>query len=358
MSRGGIAVVVSGFPRRSETFALGELLALQSRGLLAALFATKAGEEGALQPGVEPLLERVQWLPTGTPEEQATVVAERAARLDVAGVHGYFAHAPASVAERAAARLGVRFGFSAHAKDARKVPPRELAERARRAACVVACNADVATELLGAGAPLHLVPHGVDLGRFRAEPLPPAPPLRLLAVGRLVEKKGFLTLLHAAARLTVPFHLRVVGDGPERPTLESAVSALGLERSVTLCGDRTHAELPGEYAAAHAVVVPSVVDAQGDRDGLPNVVLEAMASGRAVVATRVGAIPSGVADEVTGLLVAPNDPAALAAALGRLAADGALTEALGRRGWARAAREFDVARCAARFCDVLEAAYA
>src|SRR6059058_904479 len=222
MMPGGIAVVTSGFPRRSETFLLNELLALDARGTLAAVFATKAGDGGPLHPGCARLLGRVELLPAGSASTQAARLAERLRGREVTGIHGYFAHRPAAVAAHAARRLGVPYGFSIHARDVRKVAPALLAVRAREAACVVACNGDVAASLAGTGVPVglvRLVPHGVDTLRFRPRPCPPGDRLRLLAVGRLVEKKGFEVLLDAAARLTVPFHLRIVGEGSRRAAL-------------------------------------------------------------------------------------------------------------------------------------------
>jgi glycosyltransferase involved in cell wall biosynthesis len=358
MRSGGVAMIVSGFPRRSETFALNELLALEERGALAGVFATKPGEGGVPQPGCERLLGRVQILPQGSPAEQAAAVAESLAGMQVGGVHGYFAHAPAEVAARAAARLGVPYGFSVHARDARKVAPDELALRAREAACVIACNADVAETLRRTGAPVQLIPHGVDLKRFRPRLVPPSEPLRLLAVGRLVEKKGFHYLVAAAARLRFPFSLRIVGEGPEREMLSALIAAHGLGERVTLCGAKTHEELPGEYAEAHAVVAPSIRDRTGDRDGLPNVVLEAMASGRPVLASRIGAIESAVKHRETGILVPPGDVAALAFALELLAREPALREELGRNARARVERDYEVGRCTERLCRLLEKVYA
>ena len=268
------------------------------------------------------------------------------------------AHRPAEGARAAAARLGVPYGFSVHARDARKVEATELADRARSAACVIACNPDVAAELRRVGAEPTLVPHGADLSRFTVAPLPPAPPLRLLAVGRLVEKKGFDDLVAAVAQVRRPVQVKVVGEGPEHGRLAAAIAATGLGRVVELAGPLTHHELPAEYAAAHAVVVPSVEDATGDRDGLPNVVVEAMASGRAVIGTRAGAIDSGVVDGETGLLVPARDPARLAAAIDALGADPAHRAALGAAGRARAERLFDLGACSAVLCRLLEDAYA
>ena len=235
------------------------------------------------------------------------------------------------VAERAAAVLGVPFSFSAHARDVRKVPRGELTRRARAAACVVACNTDVADDLGATGARVELIPHGVDLRRF-APTLPPGgEPLELLAVGRLVEKKGLEALLEAVAGLEVPFRLRIVGDGPLRGALERSIADAGLHDRVTLDGTLTHRELPDAYAGANVVVVPSIQDAGGDRDGLPNVVLEAMASARPVVASEVAAIPAAVRDGDTGLLVPPGDPRALRAALERLATRSGAARGDGRR---------------------------
>jgi glycosyltransferase involved in cell wall biosynthesis len=351
-----IVVVMSGFPRRSETFALNELLALEARGALAAIFATKPGD-GSLQPGCEQLLKRAHVLPQGSPAQQAAHIAARLAGAQIGGVHGYFAHTPAEVAAHAAALVSVPYGFSTHARDARKVAQDVLTERARQAACVVACNTDVAQEFARTGARVHLLAHGVDLKRFHPQPTPTEGPLRLLAVGRLVEKKGFHVLVAACARLKMSFHLRIVGEGPERARMLSLIAAHGLRDSVTLEGALTHAELPAVYQGAHVVVAPSIQDATGDRDGLPNVLLEAMACARPVVASRISAITCALTHGETGLLVAPGDADALSSALERLAAEPALRERLGRNARARVERDYEVGACAARFHQLLTDVY-
>ena len=358
MRRPRVAVIMSGFPRRSETFALHELTALAERGFLAGIFATKRGDDGELQPGCRRLLPMVEVLSPGTTGVQGDGLAARLAERDVTGLHAYFAHVPAEVAQHAARRLGVPFGFSVHARDARKVAPTALLARAARAACVIACNHDVADDLRSAGAPAHLVPHGVDLGRFRPSPPKGDRTLRLLAVGRLVEKKGFDVLVDALAALDQTSTLRIIGDGPERDRLVARVEAAGLTARVTFVGPRTHVELPVEYAGADVVVVPSVVDASGDRDGLPNVVLEAMACGRPVVGTRVGAIATALKDGDTGLLVAPRSVPALADAVRRLAAEPEHRRTMGDRARRAVEIHYDLARCTDRFSRLVEAAYA
>ena len=357
MSATPVAIVLSGFPRRSETFALAEVAALDERGLVAEIFSTKPGEDGPAQPLARSLAHRVHPL-SGDANVQAAQAARILSTRRISGVHAYFAHTPASVGLKLADLIGVPFGFSMHARDARKVSRHDLQARANRAACVVACNSDVARELDGSGARVQIVPHGVDLERFA-----PQAPLRcagfhLLAVGRLVEKKGFHILLDALAGLTCPWRLRIVGDGPERDRLTLQAQTLGILDQVEFCGSLTHDALPGEYERADAVVVPSIVDRTGDRDGLPNVVLEAMASGRALVASDTAAIPTVLRDQENGLLVPAGDATALARALEELATAPPLRCALGSAARRTAEHEFDVRQCTDRLASVLLEAYA
>jgi glycosyltransferase involved in cell wall biosynthesis len=353
-----LAVIVSGFPRRSETFMLGELLALEASGALASVFATKLGETGPAQPGTERLTKYVEFLPDVSIEEQARTVRTMLARKQVNGIHAYFAHRPAEVAQQAALMLGVPFGFSTHARDCRKVAPEVLGQRARDAACVIACNTDVARDLRELGSEVHLLPHGVDLQRFTPRVACANGVLRLLAVGRLVEKKGFHFLIAALAGLKIPFTLTIAGDGPERERLRQLIMLNNLENRVVFCGSVTHSELPRMYAEADVVVVPSIQDRTGDRDGLPNVVLEAMASGRALVATDAGAIASAITDNENGLLVEPCDPVALGHAIRRLAENKELREQLGCNGRRRAELDYEVGQCSGRFHRLLTSVYA
>jgi glycosyltransferase involved in cell wall biosynthesis len=352
-----IALVLSGWPRVSETFAINELLALQRAGMLAAAFAIKPGDRTLCQPDVAALDEHVEVLPDSTADEQAAIVAERLATTPVAGVHGYFAHQPAAVAEIAANRLGVPFGFSAHALDVRKVTRGELARRAAAAAVVVACNADVAAALRNAGAMPRLVGHGVDAERFAPNELHHGDGLRLLAVGRLVAKKGFDVLVDTMTRVDPTVTLTIVGDGPEREELLAAIAARGLTDHITIAGRITHDALPAVYAAADAVVVPSRVDRSDDRDGLPNVLLEAMSSGRPVIASDVAAIGTAVRDGHTGLLVPSDDPVALAHAIDALRRDPVRRRRLGDAAREHVLTHHELASCSRHLVATLEQAY-
>jgi glycosyltransferase involved in cell wall biosynthesis len=353
-----VAVVTSGFPRLSETFALNELLALRRRGMLIGVFATKPGDWSQLQPQVAELRELVTVLPDGDVVRQADAVVERLTASGVTAVHGYFAHRPAAVAAAAAARLGVPYGFSAHAHDVRKAGDDELARRAGRARGVVTCNRATASALAAAGVQASLFPHGVDTARFTPFcDRNSTGPLRVLAVGRLVEKKGFHVALAALSQLGAGVALRIVGSGADEARLRALASGGSGGAQVVFAGPRTHRELPTEYAGADVVVVPSVVDANGDRDGLPNVVLEAMASSVAVVASDVAAVSDAVEHEITGLLVPPGDPFALASALRRLQHDPALCRRLGRAARQRMLARYDLAACTQALCTHLDGLY-
>jgi glycosyltransferase involved in cell wall biosynthesis len=356
-ARPGIAVILSGWPRVSESFALNEVLALHRAGLLAAVLALKTGDGATPHPAAAELAPMVEILPPGDVAAQAEAAVGLLDGIGVSAVHGYFAHAPAAVAAAVADKFGVPYGFSVHALDARKVSKDELGDRGRRAAVVVTCNEDAAAEVEAAGVSPVLVRHGVDLAAFPATRPGENDPVELLAVGRMVEKKGFDVLLEALSRLDRPYRLRLVGDGPLRPRLEAMIAARRLADRVELVGRCTHATLPDYYAGADVVVVPSVIDSTGDRDGLPNVVLESMASQRPVVASSVAAIPAAVRDGVTGTLVPPRDPDALAGALAALIDSPALRAQLGRAARLTAETEFGLGRRTQEFCRVLERAY-
>jgi glycosyltransferase involved in cell wall biosynthesis len=198
---------------------------------------------------------------------------------------------------------------------------------------------------------------GADLDAVRARLGAPPGATLVVALGRLVEKKGFSYLVDAAAR--VPgLHVALAGEGDLRTELAARTATASAP--VRLVGALDRASVAAALAAADIVVVPSVVDRAGNVDGLPNVLLEAMAAGRAVIASRVAGIPDVVTDGVDGILVEEKDVAGLAAALARLAGDPALRQRLGAaaramvtRGlsWDQAARTFEESYAAAAALD-------
>jgi glycosyltransferase involved in cell wall biosynthesis len=278
-------------------------------------------------------------------------------RYDVAHVHWMVPNA-ALVSDILAAH-GTPAVVSLHGSDVflaeRLWPARALARRALRAAgAVTACSADLRRRALLLGAPsgrTRVVPYGVDPAAFSPAARSAGMRARLgiaddaflvLGLGRLVEKKGFRDLVAAAARLDA-VQVAIVGDGDLGAALRQEAAAAGV--AVQFPGE----DVPAALAAADVVAVPSVVDAAGNVDGLPNVLLEALAAGRPVVASRVAGIPDVVEDGVNGLLVPPNDAAALAGAIRRLQQEPSTRRALGEEARRRAVLDLTWEAAARRF---------
>jgi len=292
---------------------------------------------------------------------------------DVMHVHAHFLHTPASVARYAAMLRGLAWSVSAHAKDIWTIPDWEKREKLAEctfAATCTSCNATHLRELAPKAEAIDLVYHGIDTGRFpppgsarsSADGRNPRSPVTLLAVGRAVDKKGFDDLLHALARLPRDQHWQLlhIGDGPRLPMLEQLADELALADRIRWLGAQAHAVVLGAYRAADIFVLPSRIATDGDRDGLPNVLLEAQSQRVACVSTPVSGIPELIVDGVTGLLVPPRAPDALAAALSRLIADPSLRRTLGDAGFERTTTRFSLDggadRLAQRFASCLASA--
>jgi glycosyltransferase involved in cell wall biosynthesis len=278
---------------------------------------------------------------------------------DVRHLHAHFAHGSTTVTWYASRITGVPFSFTGHARDiyTEKLNPGGLLPRKIRAArFVVTCTDANRRHLrsLAAGVDVHRVYHGLNADFARLLAAGPEAPgrngrFRVLGVGRLVAKKGFDVLVEAIAILAergVPVEAVIVGHRaplePEvGPELESAISTLGLDGRVRLVGSMTQAELFDEYRRASAFCLPCRVVDSGDRDGIPNVMVEAMACGVPVVGTEVSGLPELVVSGRNGLLVPPEDPQAVADALARLYADPELARALGRRAEETVRERFD-----------------
>jgi glycosyltransferase involved in cell wall biosynthesis len=194
---------------------------------------------------------------------------------------------------------------------------------------------------------IHLVYHGLDLYGF--VPLCHSSdngqrPL-LFSVGQLKEKKGFPYLIRACRLLRdwgYEFGCEIVGEGPERPELEALITELNLDDTVVLCGALPHSTVVEKYAQATLFALACVPARDGDRDGLPNVLLEAMAARVPVVSTQFSGVPEAVENGVTGLLVPPRDAEALAEALARLLDAPGLGVDLGREGRKRVQERFNI----------------
>ena len=252
-------------------------------------------------------------------------------------LHSHFISAPADIAELVSRLSALPFSISAHAKDIYLSDPADL-QRKLLAARFTVTGSEVNRQVLATiapRAPVHRMYHGVDHALFHPTLRAPAPDVPLIvSVGRLRAKKGLDNLIDACALLRrrgQAFACEIVGYGEEQARLQAQIDRLGLAGQVRLLGKLAREQVISRYAHAAAYVQPSRIAADGDRDGIPNVLLEAMAMGLPVVATRVSGIPELVGDGFNGLLVQADEPAALADAITRLLKQPALCADLGCR---------------------------
>ena len=304
---------------------------------------------------------------------QAVALADRLLDApDVRHLHAHFAHGTTTVTWLAAVITGLPFSFTGHARDiyAEHLNPNGLLRRKLRAArFAVTCTEANRRHLLQVApeAAVHLVYHGLGADFARLVDSEPAVSpsangrLRVLGVGRLVEKKGFDVLVDACALLArreVSFEAQIVGqDDKHGDEVRRRIASAGLDGRVRLSGPMGQADLSHTYRSASVFCLPCRV-LPGDRDGLPNVLVEAMASGVPVVTTDVSGIPELVSHEANGLLVPPDDPEALADALVRLHEDRELAERLTRAGRATVRDNFDGDVLARRLADLFREALA
>lgn len=391
---GTLAVILDQFPSASETFILREMVALERRGFVLAPLALRRAD-GCVHAEAQELGARTVYrtralsggclwrqvvaavkYPLGYASGVALAVRyalrqPRAARDLVVGllaagefaaqlrrpqrvehVHAQFCSTPATVGMLLAEMLNVTFSMSGHARDIFTGESVLLDQKLAEAEFAAVCTRHGQERLervhrIAAGDKVHLIHHGIDPSQFVPPLERPAGPRMVLSVGRLVEKKGFDILLRAAALARsrgAEFELHLVGEGPEREDLERLASGLGLREVVVFRGALTQDELRPLYADASVFALASVVTADGDRDGIPNVLIEALAMGVPTVATATGGITELVEDEVTGLVAPPGDAQALAECLERALYDEELRERVRAAGRERVVLEFDVSR--------------
>jgi len=379
-----LAIVVKGYPRLSETFIAQEIAAFEERGRNVLIVSLRHPTENKTHPVHKRIRAGVLYLPEYLYEEPMRVLKAwwavrrlpgyRAAlrqwladwRRDrtpnrgrrfgqalvlahdlpdtVQALHVHFLHTPASVTRYAAMIRDLPWSGSAHAKDVWTTPAWELREKLTHCRWLVTCT-DVGCRHLTAHAPAHrveLVYHGLDLARLPPAPAPRSPrnganandPVTILSVGRRVEKKGFDDVLAALALLPKDLHWNFnhIGGGPLGDTLKAQARRLGIADRCTWHGAQAQQFVFDSYADADLFVLASRIANDGDRDGLPNVLMEAQSQALACVSTKVSAIPELIEDGQSGVLVPPQDPPALARAIERLIRDPALRAQLGQRG--------------------------
>lgn len=390
-----LGVLVKIYPKLSETFILEEVLGLERLGLTLRLYALAPATDAITHPAVAQVRAPLVTLPAGAgrlARRHAGLLAAAplrylgtlaaalrrgaagwadflragwlAAQLrddGVAHLHSHFIAEPADVALLAARLLRLPFSISAHAKDIYLSPPGDLRRKLQAARFTVTCT-EANRQVLAAiapQAPVLRMYHGVDRGLFHPgrRLLPATGRPLIVSVGRLRAKKGLDCLIDACALLArrgQPFECEIVGYGQEQSRLQAQIEASGLQGQVRLVGKLAREQVIERYARAAVYVQPSRIAADGDRDGIPNVLLEAMAMGLPVVASRVSGIPELLADGLNGLLVEPDDAGLLADAITRLLAHPALCGELGCQARRTVTERFDNDHNLQLLCGLLE----
>ncbi|HEX2525781.1 MAG TPA: glycosyltransferase family 4 protein [Geminicoccus sp.] len=402
-----IAVVLKGWPRLSETFVAQEVLGLERRGFNIRIISLRHPTDRAVHDLHRAVRAPIRYLPEYLEDEPARVATaqRRASQLrgypralrtyladyrrdasenrirrfgqacvlaaeleaDTDMIYAHFLHTPASVARYAALMHELPFSVSAHAKDIWTTPSWEKAEKLAEARFCVTCTLLGSRHLQELSPPgrVHLVHHGVDAARFAApvkrsvlNGSDPVHPVRLLAVARAVPKKGLHLLLECLELLPTDLHWRLehIGGGPLLPDLRTKAERLGLDRRIDWRGPQPADAVRDAYRRADLFVLPVRVAEDGDRDGLPNVVVEAAAAGLPVLSTTAASVDELVADGVTGRLVPPDDAVSLAGALAVLIGDPASREVFGRAAREKVLLAFDADRGIDRVAALLELA--
>lgn len=404
-----VAILLKGYPRLSETFIAQEIRALERRGFNVLIYSMRFPTDKDKHPIHKEIEASVVYLPEYLRHEPKRVfrawrklrrtplyaTARRiwlrdlwrdrtpnrvrrfgqalvlAAELpsEVRHIYAHFLHTPASVARYAAIMSLRPWSVSAHAKDIWTSPDWEKQEKLADCEWAVTCTAVGARHLSEmakeGGAPadkVSLVYHGLDLARFpQARPRPmndggdPRRPVTLLTVCRAVEKKGLDDLIAAVAQLpkNTSWRLIHIGGGPMLDQLKAQATAAGVGQRIDWFGPRAQAEVIQAYREADLFVLPSKIADDGDRDGLPNVLMEAATQALPMLATNVSAIPEFIDDGATGVLIPPGEPDALAAALTELIAKPQWRTQLGAAAEARVRSAFDFAEGVDRVAGLL-----
>jgi glycosyltransferase involved in cell wall biosynthesis len=394
-TRGRVAFVLKGYPRLSETFIAQEVLALERRGLEILIVSLRHPTDRTTHPIHRLIRAPLLYLPEYLYQEPRRVKrgwsrsrrypgykAARAAWLadlrrdptpnrvrrfgqalvlaaelpeQIGHIHAHFLHTPASVARYAALMTGLNWTVSAHAKDIWTLSEWESRTKLAEAGWVVTCSETARRHLASLTSrpeSVWLSYHGLDLEQFPPAPLrsigpdgsDPRRPVVILSVGRAVEKKGFDDLAEALALLPAALQWRFIhiGGGTLAAGLKRQAERLGMSRRIEWRGALAQPEVLAAYREADLFVLASKVAKDADRDGLPNVLIEAQSQRLACISTETSAIPELIQQGVTGLLMPPGEPSALAEALARLICDPEARARLGAAGERRVRNFFSM----------------
>jgi glycosyltransferase involved in cell wall biosynthesis len=386
--------ILKGYPRLSETFIAQEIRALEQRGFALDIVSLRFPTDKHVHPVHREIAAKPRYLPEYLYQEPWRVLRSwvkasfrrgywrafgqwmrdllrdptpnRARRFgqacvmvaelpkDATRLHAHFLHTPASATYYAHLITGMRWSCSAHAKDIWTSPDWDKREKLATLDWLVTCTRDGYEHLREIAAPadrdkINLVYHGLDFERFPEPPLHRRDlkgPLRILSIGRAVPKKGFADLLQALALLPkeATWHFHHIGGGPLLDNLKSLAETLQIAKYITWQGSAPQETVLEAYRAADIFVLASCIAEDGDRDGLPNVLMEAQSQKLAVVATNLAGIAELIVPGETGLLVPPEAPENLSGALLRLMRDPTLRLRLAEAGYERVRQEFALER--------------
>ncbi|MBW1634908.1 MAG: glycosyltransferase family 4 protein [Deltaproteobacteria bacterium] len=383
-----LGYILKGYPRISETFISNEILLLEGMGFKLRLFPMRLPRESFSHDSVKKISAQVDYLPSELfldfsrlvtpniflavkqPGAYLKAIKYAAENLQKRGktatlkhllqagyltnnlllkdrtivhLHGHFAHSPTSVTLFASLLSGIPFSFTAHAKDIYTTAPEKLRKKIEHARFVTTCtahNEKYLKNIAGTNAAsIFCIYHGIDTNLFKHQQskINTVSPYHLLTVARMTEKKGLPTLYRALKILKssgFPFHHTLIGDGDDREKILNMISSLGLDDCCEWLGTRTHKEVLQQFNKTDLFVLACEIAKSGDRDGIPNVLVESLAMGVPALSTEVSAIPEILLNGKTGITVPPSQPETMSAAIIRMLTDHDLRQRLitnGRR---------------------------
>lgn len=390
-----LGYILKGYPRISETFISNEILLLEKMGFKLRLFPMRHPRENFSHGSVKEIKAQVDYLPTElfldfsrliTPNiflavkqsspylktlsyvAAGTHAKNRLATLkhllqagyltnnlllkdkNIVHLHGHFAHSPTSVTLFASLLSGTPFSFTAHAKDIYTSSREKLKKKIERARFVTTCTGynekylkDIAGNSL---TPIFRIYHGIDVSLFKHQKLNTCPgnPYKILTIARMTEKKGLPTLYKALKILQnsgLQFNHTLIGDGDDRQKILNLISSLGLSHNCEWLGTLTHEEVLLHFKKSDLFVLACEIAKSGDRDGIPNVLVESLAMGVPALSTKVSAIPEILLNGKTGITVPPSQPHTMSDAIIRMLKDTDLRQNLITNGRKYVEKEFD-----------------
>lgn len=403
-----IGYILKGYPRISETFISNEILLLEELGFSIRLFSMRHPREAFCHDSVKRIQAAVDYLPTElllefhrllppnlflaakNPQRYRKAMALAGERFrrnrklatlkhllqagymtnrfllnepDIGHLHGHFAHSPTSVTMFASMLSGLPFSFTAHAKDIYTSNPAQLKEKIEKACFVVTCtrhNSEFLEKLAGSNStPIHCVYHGIDLQLFNQQQRSTRaqPPYKLLTIARMTEKKGLPDLYRALSLIKkkgLAFEHTLIGDGDDREKIRAFIKELDLQNECTCLGTRTHTEVLDKFRQTDLFVLACRIAKSGDRDGIPNVLVESLAMGVPALSTNVSAIPEILKHGETGYTIEPENPELMAESIEKILLDSKLRNRISEQGREWVHTQFDNRRWVRNLADIFQ----